>query len=162
MEKRPLPKLSTAKMATNGRFSAHGIVEIWMDGPLMHYECRGPFNTELVDLLALAQRDFLVATRPSGNWVSVCTMLESAMTSPEGIARYAEVMSAPKPDNMVPIATAFVIAPEVEGSSIMAPLYAKIYADIGRPFGLFESLSQAQAWAQTMIGQARAGKPAQA
>jgi hypothetical protein len=44
----------------------------------------------------------------------------------------------------------------------MAPLYAKIYADIGRPFGLFESLSQAQAWAQTMIGQARAGKPAQA
>ena len=162
MEKSPPSKLSTAQMAVAGRFTAHGIVEIWMDGPLMHYECRGPFNKELVDLMAIAQRDFLLATRPSGNWVSVCTMMESAMTSPEGLARYTEIMAAPKPDNMVPIATAFVIAPDVEGSRIMAPLYARIYSDIGRPFGLFETMAQAQAWAQTRIDQADADKSAQA
>ncbi len=154
------PKLSTTQLAGDGPFTAHGIVEISMDGPLMHYQCRGPFNRELVDVLAVAQRDYLQTTRPQGIWVSICTMVESAMTSPEGLARYADVMATPKPDNMVPIATAFVIAPNVEGSRIMAPLYAKIYSDIGRPFCLFETLPEAQEWAQAMIDKARTGNPA--
>jgi len=153
-------KLSTTQIAGNGPFTAHGIVEISMDGPLMHYQCRGPFNKELVDLMGIAQRDYLLATRPQGIWVSVCTMVESAMTSPEGLARYAEIMASPKPDNMVPIATAFVIAPEIEGGRLMAPLYAKIYADIGRPFALFETMTEALKWTQTMMDAASASKPA--
>jgi hypothetical protein len=61
---------------------------------------------------------------------------------------------------MVPIATAFVIGPEIEGGRLMAPLYAKIYADIGRPFALFETMPEALKWAQAMIDAASTGKPA--
>jgi len=153
-------KLSTTQIAGNGPFTVHGIVEISMDGPLMHYQGRGPFNKELVGLMGIAQRDYLLSIRPQGNWVSVCTMVESAMTSREGLARYAEIMASPKPDNMVPIATAFVIGPEIEGGRLMAPLYAKIYADIGRPFALFETMPEALKWAQAMIDAASTGKPA--
>nr|WP_305643386.1 hypothetical protein [Rhodoferax sp.] len=33
----------------------------------------------------------------------------------------------------------------------MAPHYAKIYADIGRPFQTFATMAEAQLWAQAMI-----------
>ena len=122
----------------------------------MHYQATGPFNTELVDCLAIAQRDYLLATRPMGAWVSVCTVVGNAMSSPDGLARYTELMAAPKPDNMTPVATAFVIAPNVEGGNIMGPLFAKVYAEIGRPFQIFSTMKEAQSWAQTMIEQAGA------
>ena len=156
-----LSKSSTTQIKTS-QFTPHGVVDIWMEGPLMHYEATGPFNTELVDCLAIAQRDYLLATRPQGAWVSVCTVVGNAMSSPDGIARYAELMAAPKPDNMIPLATAFVIAPDVEGGRIMAPLFAKIYADIGRPFQIFETMASAQVWADAMLDKAGNGNPAPA
>ncbi len=154
-----LPKRSTSQIKTSP-FTPHGVVDIWMEGRLMHYEATGPFNTELVDCLAIAQRDYLLATRPQGAWVSVCTVVGNAMSSPDGIARYAAIMAAPKPDNMIPVATAFVIAPDVEGGGIMAPQFRKIYADIGRPFQIFETMAAAQTWALAMIEQAGTGEAA--
>jgi hypothetical protein len=148
------PPKSSTKLVKTAQFTPHGVVDIWMDDQLMHYEATGPFNVELVDCLAIAQRDYLLASRPEGAWVSVCTVLRSAMASPESIARYAAVMAAPKPDNMVPCATAFVIAPEVEGGAIMTPHFAKIYDDIGRPFAVFESLAAAQGWADSWLAHA--------
>ncbi|MDZ7938265.1 MAG: hypothetical protein U5M53_08300 [Rhodoferax sp.] len=152
------PKSSTKKVKAS-QFTAHGVVEIWMDGPLMHYEATGPFNVELVDCLAIAQRDYLLASRPSGAWVSVCTVRRNAMASPDSIARYAAIMAAPKPDNMVPCATAFVIAPEVEGGAIMAPHFTKIYDDIGRPFQVFDNLAAAQVWANSWLSRCDGSKP---
>jgi hypothetical protein len=149
------PKSSTTKVKTS-QFTPHGVVELWMEGSLMHYQATGPFNTELVDCLAIAQRDYLLATQPTGAWASVCTVVGNAMSSPEGVARYAEIMSAPKPANMIPVATAFVIAPGVEGGRIMAPLFTKVFANIGRPFKIFETMADAQIWAQAMIDEADA------
>lgn len=143
-------KLSTSDLKTQ-QFNAHGVVEMWQDGDLIHYKATGPFNAELVDVLATAQRDFLLSARPRGAWVSICTMVHSAMTSPDGIARYATIMSAPKPDGMVPIATAFVMAPEVEGHLIMAAHYLRIYQDIGRTFAIFKSPPEAEAWAKALL-----------
>lgn len=153
MSSAPPAKLSTSDIKTQ-QFNAHGVVDIWKDGDLIHYQATGPFNAELIDLLAIAQRDFLLDARPTGAWVSIGTMLRSAMTSPEGIARYAAIMAAPKPDGMVPIATAFVMAPEVEGYLIMAAHYARIFKDIGRTFQIFKSLPEAEAWARGLLAEA--------
>lgn len=156
------PKKRSTSQVKTSQFTPHGVVDIWMEGRLMHYEATGPFNTELVDCLAIAQRDFLLATRPQGDWVSVCTVLGNAMSSPEGVARYATIMAAPKPDNMTPVATAFVIAPDVEGGGIMGPLFTKIYADIGRPFQIFETMATAQVWADAMLAQPHPNQTASA
>lgn len=143
---------STAQVKTS-RFTPHGNVDMWMDGQLMHYEARGPFNLELVNCLAIAQRDYLLAARPRGVWASVCTVLENAMGSPDGMARYGEVIAA-TPDDLKPVATAFVMAPGLEGGPIMAPMFAKAYANIGRPFKMFSNMEQACEWANAMIAQA--------
>ncbi|WP_294770776.1 hypothetical protein [uncultured Rhodoferax sp.] len=147
------PKKSTSQIRAT-KFTQHGVVDIWTEGAFVHYEASGPFNIELMDCLAIAQRDYLLANRPQGRWVSICTLLDNAMTSPDAMARFAEVMTAPKPYNMLPVATAFVIAPDVEGGVIMAPLFAKIYIGIGRPFQIFETMPAAKLWAESMLGQA--------
>ncbi len=144
--------ISTRKVQTQ-QFQPHGQVEGWMEGDLLLYIANGPFNKELVDCLAITQSEFLQSMQPSGPWASICTILDSAIGGPDTLARYAQMMCAPKPAGLAPIATAFVMAPDVEGARLMAPHFAKIYADIPRHFQIFETMAQARAWAQAMIAE---------
>jgi len=146
-------KSSTAQIKDTP-FAPHGQVDIWMDGDLLHYESTGPFNKELADCLAVAQSNFLQALQPSGAWVSICTVRKSALATPDGLQRYAELIRQ-APPQFTPVATAYVIGPEVEGGQFMAPHFAKIFADAGRPFQTFDTLAEAQIWAKTMIEEAR-------
>lgn len=146
---------STSQVAT-GPFKAHGEVHFRVEGDVLHYVATGPFNKELLDCLAIAQMEFLRKLQPTGPWVSMCTMNGSAITSPEGLERYAELMRTPKPPGLTPIATAFVVGPGVEGGKLMAPHFAKIYADIGRPFKAFPTEQEALVWAQDLLDQANA------
>lgn len=150
-----LSKSSTTQVKTS-QFTPHGMVELWMDGQVMHYEATGPFNTELVNCLVIAQRDHLVAVQPQGAWVSMGVLRHSAMMSPEALTRYAEIIAAPKPQNMNPVATAFVIGADVEGGRIMGPLLAKVFTDIGRPVAIFATQAEAEAWAEAQIARALA------
>lgn len=149
------PKSSTTQVKVTP-FAPHGQVDIWMEGNLHQYEATGPFNKELADCLAVAQSNFLQALQPSGPWVSICTVRKSALATPDGLQRYAELIRQ-APPQFTPVATAYVIGPEVEGGQFMAPHFAKIFADVGRPFQAFETMAEAQSWARTMID--KAGTP---
>lgn len=144
-------KITTKDVAPT-RFAAHGIVEIFFENDILFYECFGPFNKELVDAMAVAQMEFLQTTdRDAGPWGSICLMRGSAIASPDAMVRYSEMMHASKPPQFTPVATAFSVAPEVEGGSLMMPLYADIYASIARPFKSFDALDDARRWVQSMI-----------
>ena len=151
------PATGSTAQVTTSHFNQHGIVDIRREGDVIHYMATGPFNIELINSLAIAQRDFLLAAAPGGAWASIATIMSSAMTSPEGIARYAALIAAPKPPQMIPVATAFVIAPSVEGNLIMARHYRKIFNDSGRKFQIFETLPEARAWVQSELDSANAG-----
>ena len=146
--------VSTARI-TGKQFQAHGQVDIWMDGDLLHYVATGPFNRELIDCLAIAQLEFLQSMHPNGPWVSVCDVKKSAVGGPDTLERYAEIMRAPKPHGLTPVGTAFVIGPDVEGGRLMGPLFAQIFADIQRPFRIFQTMAEAQTWARDMIEEAK-------
>jgi hypothetical protein len=77
------------------------------------------------------------------------------MSSPDGIQRYSELMHTKLPPELSAVATAFVIGPDVEGGAIMGPYFAKIYAEIGRPFKLFTTLGEAMQWAQSIVDASR-------
>jgi hypothetical protein len=127
---------------------------MWMEDHTLHYEATGPFNEEVFDLLAVAQIGFLKTLNLSSPWASICTIRYSAMSTPGGIQRYTELMQSPKPPQYIPVATAFVVSPDIEGGKIMSPHFARIYASIQRPFQIFETLAQAQAWTQSMVAAA--------
>lgn len=142
---------------TPSQFAAHGRVEMFFDGDILNYEASGPFNRELFESLALAQLEFLSTSSHDGPWASICLVSTSMLTSPEGLARYEEMIRAPKPDRFTPVATAFVVPPEVEGGKLMQPLLSAIFVRVGRPFRWFENMAQAKAWVGVQIEAARAG-----
>lgn len=158
----PVTKNQTLKHSTDQvnqtSFRPHGSVHMWMEGDFLYYESTGPFNVELVDSLAVAQMEILRATQYQGPWASICTVLNSAMAPPDALARYEKLMRKEKPPGKEPVATAFVIAPTVEGARLMAPKFTKIYEGIQRPFKCFEHMDPARVWARACMDQAAAKK----
>ena len=154
MKNKRITKVSTKEVAVTG-FAPHGVIEIFMEGDVLHYECTGPFNREAFDAMAVAQMAFLVNLKHPGPWASIAIGRESVMSSPDGIQRYSELMHTKLPPELSAVATAFVIGPDVEGGAIMGPYFAKIYAEIGRPFKLFTTLGEAMQWAQSIVDASR-------
>jgi hypothetical protein len=105
--------------------------------------------------MAVAQMTFLMTLKHPGPWASIAISRESVMVSLDGIERYAELMRTKLPPELTAVATAFVIGHDVEGGSIMGPYFAKIYAEIGRPFKIFPTLDEAIHWAQAMVDASR-------
>jgi hypothetical protein len=145
------PFSSSTNQVQVSRFAAHGLIEIGMKGDILYYTATGPFNEELFDRFAIAQASYLSTLQHPTPWVSIATFLDCALFTPEAIARYTAVMQSPKPHGLAPVATAFVIGPDVEGGKIMAPHFRKIYDSIQRPFTIVSTLEDAQSWARSML-----------
>jgi hypothetical protein len=128
---------------------------MWMEDDVLHYEATGPFNEEVFDLLAVAQLGFLKTLTLNGPWASICTLRHSAMSTPGGIQRYTEIMQSPKPPSFVPVATAFVVGPEIEGGKLMVPHFERVYTLINRPFQIFDSMAPALQWVHAMVQASR-------
>lgn len=153
---RPTPSVSSTAQVDATRFRPHGRVDMWMENGVLQYEATGPFNAEVFDCMAVTQMEFLVSLPPiSGPWASICTLRNSAMFTPDAIQRYTELMQSPKPANLEPVATAFVVGPEVEGGKIMAPHFERVYNLIQRPFRIFATKDEAQVWVHGMIQDSR-------
>lgn len=135
----------------HSRFAPHGRVTMRFDGDILFYDAIGPFNIELVDSLAIAQRDILMAANPQEPWVSVSIMRGSMLASPDAFARYSEIMHSPRSAQFTPLASAYVVAPDVEGRSLMLPKYEAIHIASGRVFRSFEQLDDALSWARSLI-----------
>ncbi len=151
------PIESSTNDVPGGAFAAHGLIEIAMEGDILYYAATGPFNEELFDRFAIAQAAYLTKLKHPTPWVSIATFVGCALFTPEAIASYTAAMQAPKPAGLTPVATAFVMGPDVEGSKIMAPHFRKIYDSIQRPFTIVNTLEEAQSWAQSMIDASRQG-----
>lgn len=133
-------------------FRQHGRIDMYMDDDILIYDAVGPFNVETLDAMAIAQMGFLRDLPRTGRpWGSIAHFRISAMTSPEGLARYTALMKTPKPPELQAVATAFVFGPDVEGGRIMEGHYRRIYEAIGRPFACFETLPEAKAWVRAQL-----------
>lgn len=152
---RDKPPVGSTTQAPGTRFRPHGRVDMWMENDVLQYESTGPFNAEVFDCLAVTQRDFLLSLSIDGPWASICTLRNSAMTTPEGIQRYTELMQSPKPSHLEPVATAFVVGPEIEGGKIMSPHFERVFRLIQRPFRVCATMEEAQQWVHGMIQASR-------
>jgi hypothetical protein len=138
-------------------FAAHGLIEIAMEGDILYYSATGPFNEELFDRFAIAQAAYLTKLQHPTPWVSIAIFVGCALFTPEAIASYTAAMKTPKPAGWAPVATAFVMGPDIEGSKIMAPHFRKIYDSIQRPFTIVDTLEEAKLWAQSMLDASHQG-----
>lgn len=113
---------------------------------IVYYEASGPFNRELIDALAATQKNFFEKITPPKVWASIGVLKGSVMMGLDALARYEEVLGAPKPTAFIPCATAFVFGPDVEGGSIITPHFRRIFSRLGRPMEIFQTTSEAVGW----------------
>jgi hypothetical protein len=143
-------KRNSAEFAT-GVFRPHGQVDIWADGSIIRLEARGPFNLEGVQAMGLAMRDLFASVPVDRRFGDIMVMHESLMASPDALAAFEDFLQAMSKAKTAPTAVAYVAAPEVEGRSLMLPIFAEIYARHGRRFAAFEQLEPAEAWIREQL-----------
>jgi len=87
-----------------------------------------------------------------GPWVHICTFFESALCSFDVLSDLAGALGQMVQLGIAPEAMAFVLPPDVEGSSFMPPLYEKALIDVGVPFKCFSDVEAAYGWVESFVG----------
>jgi hypothetical protein len=157
----PVPISRDEPFSTDGLgqspFLPHGRAEWRIDGAVLRSNVVGPFNRELAELIGpiLHQAYTLLSAQgPSGEIVIV---RGSALAGPETLTALSGEMRKFVQAGVAPVATAFVMAPEVEGSLVMPAQLIKSYAAAGWPAcQVFATADEAEVWVQGLLTAARA------
>ena len=128
------------------RFPAHGCVAYRTDADCLIGDACGPFNLELVAQLRSLLPPLLTGLSERGDWLHLCQFRHSAMTSPQALQALEALLAELAAAGLVPRRTAFVIAPDVEGASLMAPAFERSYARVGLAMRCFKDETAAVAW----------------
>jgi hypothetical protein len=137
-------------------FRPHGRADWRIDGAVLRAEVVGPFNRELAELLGPILQEAYSLLRAHGPSAEIVIVRGSAMAGPETLTALSGEMRNFVQSGVAPVATAFVIAPEVEGSLFMPALLVKSYAAAGWPAcQVFSTTEEAEAWMQGLLAAAR-------
>ncbi|MGM9484357.1 hypothetical protein ACS5PN_24390 [Roseateles sp. NT4] len=135
-----------------GRFRPHGRVEYEQQGRVLWCTATGPFNAELVEALKNLATSTFPAMAANGPWASICTFRHSALCSPEVLAEFTGLIRQLAAMNLAPTANAFILKPDIDGATLMRPLYEKCFRDGGVRYEAFTTAEQAAQWAASVIG----------
>ena len=138
-------KRSIAAYAGSG-FRPHGRIEFWAEGSVIHIQAEGPFNREAVQAVGLAMRDLFKTMPASPRFADMLEFSGSLLATPDALAAFGDFLRAMSAAKTAPIAVAYVVAPEVEGRSVMLPIFTRLYAEHGREFCAFETVAEAEGW----------------
>jgi hypothetical protein len=132
-------------------FRPHGRAEYEDRGKLLLARASGPFNSELMAaVLEMAKITFPAMTK-KGPWAHICTFSKSALCSLEVLSDLAGALGQMVQAGVAPEAMAFVLPADVEGSTLMSPLYEKALRDVGVPFKCFSEVGEAYVWVESFV-----------
>jgi hypothetical protein len=139
-----------------GKFRQHGELHMHLEGDVIVYIVRGPFNLETITALGKARRAGLAQWQARQRKLSIAIFENTLLMAPEALQAYTEGLKqyfdkAPKAQ-----AVAWVVPASVQGRALMLPKFEKLFADLGVPWRVFEQLEDARAWVNG-FGQAPAG-----
>lgn len=154
----PPPAVVSSDQFSTGQFRPHGRVEIWAEdsaaGTIVYAIAQGPFNAEFVKVFQMVRADLFRSRPISKIYGNVVQLHTSILSSPDTLETYANFLGTLASDPAAPAATAWVVAPEVEGREFMLPLFERLFVQSGHRFKAFESLSEAQSWITAIIAPA--------
>lgn len=135
---------STDALPARG-FPAHGRVVFTMSECCVVGDARGPFNEELV---AQLQRLLpgLLQQLAGREWTHLCRFHESALCSPETLRALQAMLVSLAAAGMAPVRCAYVMGDDVEGASLMLPLFEQGFRHAGIGFAGFADEAAARAW----------------
>lgn len=133
------------------RFPAHGHSEFRAEGAIVRISGEGPFNVE--GIMAFGRRMLaLYATLPEGQAiVTLAEIRRSLLAPPEAWDLFEAHTSRVQAGPRRILATAWIVAEDVEGRSLMLPRVRRMYAAVGRTFEVFTEAEAANRWAQAQL-----------
>lgn len=124
---------------------------MWADGAIVHVVAEGPFNLEGVELFS-RRMQALYRELPEGRpFVNLTELRHTLLATPDAWAKLETHLRRISASGLPLIGTAWIVAPEIEGRSLLLPLVERLFGQAGRVFKVFETMDAAQAWGQELL-----------
>lgn len=117
----------------------------------MRYLANGPFNAELNTAYEDLQKTVLATMASKGPWGDLTIFRDSALESASALEAYSNTLQSYVAQGLIPVATAFVLSPEVEDAQFMADQYTSIYEQAGLQFKILKKIEPALAWLKSEL-----------
>ena len=143
------------KVSTNdypaGRFKAHGQTSYRFEGEILYIETSGPYNAEIMQASQLAFDDLLGNSPHPARRAEIAIVTHDIQMTPEALQAFRALLARMAREGKLPVATAMVAGPEVEGIRFMSKLLAAAYAEARLPFRHFEHIEGARSWVREQL-----------
>jgi len=130
-------------------FSKHGAFTLSVDGRLLVVEVEGPWNLELIHSYGMETQPIAEEMARTGPWVLISIAKHSALFTPEAIEALRQT-AVTHVRRMGRIATAYVVAPAVEGYRLVDAIFESVYRGVCE-VAVFETRAEAEAWAHEQL-----------
>jgi hypothetical protein len=125
-------------------FEAHGSFALRVEGNVLVFEGRGPFNLECSMEFLRAVGSLAQALACTGPWGCISIYHRNALFPLESVALLRENVALAA-RRMKLVANCWVVAPTVEGYGLINPVARQAYEGL-TPFEIFETEAPAWAW----------------
>ena len=129
-------------------FPPHGAVEQAVaavpGGCIVYIDATGPFNREMVDRIREIHTPTFRDAASRGPFGHISTFHASMLATPDAFTAFGALLTEWKAMGILPMASAYVVAPGVEGKTIVEAHYRRAWEGI--PFEIFERRDEAEAW----------------
>jgi hypothetical protein len=141
---------------TEGGFRPHGMFSCWMEGDLLVWEARGPFNVEALQAYGRTrQAAFTRWQLDDRPLAAIMHWAGSALMSPDAFALYERAFEAFIVSRHHYVAVAWAGGPDIEGLDFMRQRFAPLFERHGLAFGVFPDIDAARRWALPKLKQAQ-------
>ncbi|MBL8279569.1 MAG: hypothetical protein JNL93_23080 [Pelomonas sp.] len=148
------PSRINAGQLRQGRFLAHGELQVWHHGRLLCYEAAGPFNVEMVDVMSRAVGQLLTTWAPPVPYVSITWWHGSLLASPEVLEAYHGLLRQGRRVMPAELACLWQVGPDIEDAMFMKPLWQQVHEACGYRLEFCETDAEMLARADALLREA--------
>lgn len=130
--------------------SPRGNVTAHIAGRVLFFESTGPFDGEVVEAVIRAYQPLLQRLADGGPFAHVSVFHGSMLATPAALDAFDQLLGEWRRSGIAPIANAYVAAADIEGRSLMMPIFASVFSGFS-PFREFDRLEEAEAWVRQRL-----------
>ncbi|GGC63402.1 hypothetical protein [Undibacterium terreum] len=132
-------------------FKAHGYLDARFDGNIAWHEATGPFNLEFVHTLKKTLQALHTVVKPVGRWAEIVVVNESAIMSLAAYEAMDQMIGCLLKQGRAASAFAHVSGADVEGRTVMAIRYEKLFNKHNLPYRSFDNMQEAETWVTQIL-----------
>lgn len=130
-------------------------IEFWMQGPVLRFMARGPFDQEQVQQLREAMFALFSEMPQELPFATVLEFRGSMVANEATLEEFERLLMSASQWRRVPVAVGIIAGDGVEGLPHMVDAYREIFNRQGRKFAHFSNAQECQVWSAQEVALAR-------